>query len=58
MESPTIVLSAVGSASGLMGLMAILALFRWNKIRKQILKREEFDRFDLASRRAWDSYQA
>ena len=42
------------SAAGLLGLMAALCLRRWNKLRKQVRKREALETFDHADREAFD----
>jgi hypothetical protein len=44
------------SVPGLLSLMAAFCLYRWNKIRKQVRKREALDRFDRADRRQFDWY--
>jgi hypothetical protein len=42
------------SASGLLSLMAALCLRRWNKLRKQVRKREALETFDHADRESFD----
>jgi hypothetical protein len=44
------------SASVVLGLMAAFCLFRWNKIRKQAVKKDTLDRLDRADRREFDWY--
>jgi hypothetical protein len=44
------------SASGLLSLMAAFCLCRWNKIRKEVRKREALDRFAHAARKEFDGY--